>query len=356
MLTTTQAKDVLHPIARDFIEKGGGMDVFNLKEAEALNYLAIQLTSTGLWDKFKAIYPFVGRNAACHSINFKDVNRHNIKWYGSISHDNNGATGSGGYGNTLCALGLLSNNDMHLSVYSATDWNSADNNSNLMGASAPTVQKLTLKNSSSRYTYSCGDGYFEAGFLVNDPRHIEAYGLIMGVNSQLCYVNGKQYGVSGVNPVTYSPTNSTQQTAKDNAIIEPMDQYPVMLFTHDNFGSVATKSITNIRFATIGGGLTSSEVAAFYTIVESFQNMLGRAVGSIVLASTYYEAPKEYVSASASVLSAVVRKGLYFETQAESEKVMASANVINVVTRGARRATQNEEVAMGISIISFTEV
>lgn len=332
------------------------MDTFNLKEVEALNFLVIKLLDANLWNKCKAIYPFVGRSAACHALNLRNPNRHNIRWYGSVTHNENGATGGGGYGNTLFALGLLTTNDIHLSVYSATNWNDADYSSNLMGASAPTVQKLTLKGATSRYTYSCGDGYFEAGFLVNDARHIEAYGLIMGVDSQVCYVNGRQYGITGVNPTTFVPNGTTNQIdAKNNAVIDSLDQYPVMLFTHDNFGGVSTESLTNIRFASIGNGMTSSEVATFYSIVEGFQSILGRAVGSIVLASTYYETPIEYVSASVSIQSVLARQGLYNITYAEPEMVSASASVLGITVYGARRYVINENISADVSIISFTE-
>ena len=67
----------------------------------ALDTLVVDLKAYGLWDKMKAIYPFVGGTAATHSYNLKNTAAHQITWFGGLTHDSNGVTpnGTNGYGN-----------------------------------------------------------------------------------------------------------------------------------------------------------------------------------------------------------------------------------------------------------------
>jgi hypothetical protein len=354
------SRDIIHPYAKNFIEKSGGYEVFNNSEIEAINFLIKSLIDNNLWNKFKALYPFIGRTAKAHSINLINTNRHNIKWYGNVIHDRLGVTGNGGYGNTLLAAGLLKETDIHVSVYNATQWSLADNNSHLIGTTKKS-QRITLKTAiDNRYTYSTADGIFFAGTEGNDISSTEAFGLIVGINSVKCYVNGIPFGVISPNdPSTFvpAPANAEQQAAMNNTVIESLDQYPILILSYDDFGSVSVKSTTNIRFASIGSGMNDQENAKFYEIVEKFQSILQRNVGSLKLNIYLFEnIEKEKITANLNILSVFQKLGVFKINQIESESIKSSLSINNLRISGARRVYLNDRASSNISVISFTEI
>jgi hypothetical protein len=69
-----QSKDVLHPLAFEFINKCKNLNIqLDASEINAIDFLTRQLLQSNLWDKFKAIYPFVGKSAPTHSLNLKNL-------------------------------------------------------------------------------------------------------------------------------------------------------------------------------------------------------------------------------------------------------------------------------------------
>lgn len=353
------SKDIIHPYAKNFVEKAGGYQKFTNTEILSLNFLVKRLIDANLWRKFKALYPFVGRTAQSHSLNLVNLNRHNIRWYGNVTHNTLGVTGNGGYGNTLCSLGWFTNDNIHLAVYSAIPWSNANTSSNLMGVTTK-GQKITLRTDINRYTYSLVDGFFFAGQLANDILNIEAFGLIVGSNSTSCYVNGEIFGaVSPNDPITYPGgiPNSSEQNAKLNALINSLDQYPILLLSHDNFGSVTTRSSTNIRFASIGYGLTNNEHKIFYDIIEKFQTLLGRNVGSIKIKLAEFEQlEKENITANFGIRNVIQAPGIKDFNFVENEFVLPVFSITKASLAGARRIYLQDAISSNISLISFTEI
>lgn len=358
----------LHPKSVDFINKCGGTNLFTLNELSALDFLVTKLISENLWGKFIALYPFIGRTADTHSINLANPNRHKIRWYGSVIHNHLGVTGNGGYGNTLVALGLLDNKNIHLSVYNATLWANAEATTPLMGTTTRT-QQLSLKNTFDKFTYSCrygeisdASGINQKLFAGNDSSsfvHIEAYGLIAGVNSQKCFVNGELFGITGtINPIDYIPNsgNGSQVAARTDSVIQEKDQYPVLIFSFDNFGTVTTKGKANIRFSSIGYGLTDDEMAKLYDIVEEFQTILQRNVGKIQLAFYNYYDGTDKITSSLSPSSLAVRKGVYDFKQNEIENITTQMAIGAIRVAGPRIVEQEESIGANVTINSFTYV
>lgn len=353
------SKDIIHPYAKNFIEKAGGYQKFTNTEILAVNFLVKRLIDANLWNKFKALYPFIGRNAQAHSLNLVNLNRHNIRWYGNVTHNRFGITGNGGYGNTLCSLGWFTNDNIHLAVYNATSWSNANASSNLMGVTTK-GQKITLRTDIGRYTYSLFDEYFFSGQLANDILNIEAFGLIVGSNSTNCYVNGEPFGAASPNdPITFpgGAPFTPEQDAKNNSLINPLDQYPILLLSYDNFGSVTTKSSTNIRFASIGYGLTSNEHKIFYDIIEKFQTLLSRNVGSIKVKTTEFkELEKENITANFTITNVMQASGIKNFNFVENEFVVPILSITRASLAGARRIYLEDKISSNVSLISFTEI
>jgi len=360
--------DILHPYAKNFLEKAGGYDTFIDVEFQALNFLVKNLINANLWDKFKALYPFIGRNARAHSINLVNPNRHNIRWYGNLTHNENGVTGNGGYGNTLCALGWFTNNNIHISAYNATQWGNTNSDSYLIGTTTRT-NSIALKTASSTvYTYM---GLYAditlparairmtAGNKTNDYRHTEAYGLIMGNNSTKCFVNGIQFGIiSPDDPSTYDWPNTTQGNfAKNTVVIQELDQYPVLILSANDFGSITSTSSANIRFASIGYGMTDSEALLFYNIVQSFQKILNRSVDGISVSSKTLQDKDEFIIPLLSILSSPIYRGVTTINQSESDSIAVPVlNITKAKTSGPRRIYIDSNIQTSISLVSFTEI
>jgi hypothetical protein len=324
-----QSKDVLHPVAFEFISKCKTLNILlTPSEINAINFLSRQLIANNLWDKFKAIYPFVGKKAASHSLNLKNLQRHTIVWYNGsdLKHDEFGVTNLNiGYGNTMIAPSWFNDNNIHVSVYHSTYWQNTNDTSPIIGTKIRddygwmhtiTLRSLPviLRSDGLNYerppifTYSCGYASSPtirfAGTDASEFQHVESYGFIVGVNGIKCYVNGSLYGRQGslsdsltqeINKVT------TRNVFGSSAKIPNISQFPFLLFTNGKFASTAGQSKSNIRFASVGYELTDSENKILYNIIQGFQKILNRSVEPIVL-KTFQEFLKDqYLTFSISI-------------------------------------------------------
>lgn len=302
-----QSKDVLHPIAFEFINKCKSLNVLlDPNEINAIDFLSRQLIQNNLWNKFKAIYPFVGKRAASHSLNLKNLERHYIVWYNTndLKHDKFGVTNANiGYGNTMVAPSWFNDDDIHVSVYNATYWQDTNSVAPLIGSNnwihtiwaralAPTLRagSTSVWDIPPTFTYACGPSYNTstrfAGTDASQFQHSETYGLVVGVNGIKCYVNGDLYGRSGtLSDIPTQPINQPQTRTVNNAsaIIPNISQFPFLLFTNGKFTSTNGQAKTNIRFASIGHALTDIENKTLYNIVQEFERILGRNIEPIKL-------------------------------------------------------------------------
>lgn len=224
---------------------------------EAINTLCVDLKKYGVFDKMKAIYPFVGGTATTHKfnlVNSADTNgAFRLSFNGGWIHDANGATpnGTNGYADTfLVANGNLGLNSTHVSAYSRTDIaKTAPIIANSIGGTASEVS-MWLKDVTT------------LALRVNNP----LVSLLSNTNSTGYYIGNRN--------------SSTQLSLFKNNIKTTFTQ---------NSNSLSTSSFRlanggvfydnkQIAFATIGTGLTDTEASNLYTAVQAFQTTLGRQV------------------------------------------------------------------------------
>jgi len=395
-----QLRDALHPSALLFIQR-----IFetsstkpNSDEIRAIDFLATSLISTGLWSKFRAIYPFIGRSGKATGFNLKNPYRHNIVWYNSLVFDKNGVTNlSTGYGNTFVAPAWFSDDNIHVSVYNATAWNTTSAECVLIGSSPDAsggtwMHQISLKrrpmtfNSGDPalgvstppiFTYSCGTyPNRSAGFDAGDQLNIQAWGLIVGVNGIYCYTGGKKLGAESAltDPVS-SKINPTQK-GSHQFDVPTFSQYPFLLFAHRAFGSVnpiisgqpEKTAIANIRFASIGSGLTDIENQTFYNIVEEFQKILKRDVGTYRLGEGDLRIDETNPRPSPKLKINNIRikrsKHLYqlkdeFEDRfsKKDEFIEPTLSIKNIKVFGPRRVYKSDNpLNANISILNFIEI
>lgn len=244
----------LDPNASAFLTATGITDT---TITSAINSLCVDLKKYGVWDKMKAIYPFVGGTATTHKFNLKDPRDLNdafrLSFLGGWTHSSTGATpnGTNGYADTnLIASTNLGLNSTHVSIYSRTDVNrDAPSIANALGGQANEIS-MWLRSANLIY------------LRINNP-----------IVSNLVNTNSTGYYIGNRNSSTQLAIfkNNTKTSFTQNSNSLRSNSFLIGAFSgfYDN---------KQYAFSTIGDGLTDTEVSNLYTAVQKFQTTLGRQI------------------------------------------------------------------------------
>ena len=253
----------LYPSDADAAAFVSAAGITDSTQQSAVNTLVTSLKSAGLWTKMKAIYPFVGGTASAHKFNLKDPRdldaAYRLVFNGGWTHSSTGAqpNGTNGYANTfLNPTNALNINSTHISYNSRTSTASFQNQC-IMGVQTGANLRMIL-NYSNNEGFECnsvGGGYSPSsftdlkGFFIttrNSSTQFSYYlnsNLVRNISSSSALPNGNVYlgsGNSYGSPFFYSPAESS--------------------------------------FASIGDGLSSSDVTALNNAIQTFNTTLGRQV------------------------------------------------------------------------------
>ena len=230
-------------------------------QQNAINTLVLNLKSYGIWTKTKAIYPMVGGTATTHKYNLKDPRDDNsafrLSFIGGWTHASTGAkpNGSTGYANTfLTESTTLTANSEHISIYSRT---------NIIGLYCD-IGTATATTQSNIYSNFSGNFY---------PR-IQASngGTGQNLNTAAMFMSNRV-----ISTQVQGWRNTTKYTVTNNSI----GRSTVSFFLSNanlNGSPDSNYSPRELAFASIGDGLTDTEVSNFYTAVQAFQTTLSRNV------------------------------------------------------------------------------
>jgi len=273
--THSRSTDIINSACRPFINACGG----NIKNFEigAVSKLADMLMQFNLWEKFYAIYPFVGTTSLTHSLNLKNINEYRISWNGPVLFNRSGVTGNGGWGNTDILLRSLNKiNNTHISAYNRTAFNQITGDGRFIGVNTgenldniSQIGALELNfnknNGIIGYVYNKLNNLGGYGFTINEMlyQNITGRGLMIGLNSSECYLNNQKFGYR-------FPLPSTE--------IHPSCPRKLLLFANRYDGSVTSAINANISFASVGEGFSQKELELFNFSVESFQRLMLRSV------------------------------------------------------------------------------
>jgi len=233
----------------------------------AINTLVLDFKADGLWTKMKAIYPFVGGTSTTHKYNLKNPSDTNgafrLLFSGGWTHSSTGidANGSNSLADTfLNPVTVLTQHNNHLSYYGRTGYVGSglqcDIGSNNDGFFGNYLDLTNTGTPAQRFRSGLEDAQFNSsgdGFIV---------GSITANNSRAIYRNGT---VQATNTNT-----ATQLMANASLFIGAMNYNqgnPIIYYSNREYA-----------FATIGDGLSASEVSDMYTAVQAFQTSLGRQV------------------------------------------------------------------------------
>jgi hypothetical protein len=240
-------------------------------EKQAVNQLVLDLKANSLWTPMKAIYPMVGASAAACAQNLKSSSFTGTFTSG-WTFASTGVTpnGTSAYMDTnVNASTNLTFNSIHLSFYSRTNSNTGDKAE--IGAIDNTITYLPLVALQIKRNEGPSQNRFVSlAYSYNAPdalniENLDSRGYCLmtrtASNSFKHFKNSTQQG-------TTVTTNSQTIAPNRNLYIGASNQA----------GTGGSWSDRQCAFASIGDGLTDTNVGNFYTAVQAFQTTLSRNV------------------------------------------------------------------------------
>lgn len=237
----------------------------------AINTLVVDLKGYSIWDKMKALYPFVGGTAVSHKFNLKnplDTNAaFRLVFNGGWTHSNNGVlpNGTNAYAETFFnpISQSIAQNNFFLSVYSRTNsiigtpYDIGNSDSWFNGSKFTGI--ITRYSNGNRYI-SIADAYSTSN-AETDSRGFYCGGT-NGSSNQILYKNGAN---------VLSGTSQQAGFSNCNIFISAVNS----LLTSP---SIAGYSNKELAFASLSDGLSATEASNLYTAIQAFQTTLGRQV------------------------------------------------------------------------------
>jgi hypothetical protein len=243
------------PDAQAFITAAGITDP---TQKSAINTLVVDLKGYSLWTKFKAIYPIVGGSASSHAVNLKTPGTYNLTFASGVTHSSLGMLGNGstGYANSNFNPNLngATLNSHHVSFYSRTNSNGTEVE---FGTAAGGNQTL-LEIRTSGTTYAA---------INSSPTYIN----FADTDSRGFYIANRT--ASNVLNVFRNSTKRVTGATASSAL--PGANYFILAW---NNVTPQYYSLKQCAFASIGDGLTDTDVNNFAITVEKYQTTLGRSV------------------------------------------------------------------------------
>ena len=247
--------------AQAFINASGIVDQ---SQANAINTLVTDLKTNGLWTKMNVIYPFVGGSATSHKFNLKDPRdldaAFRLSFVGGWVHSSTGALPNGvnTYANTFFNTNTsATQNSHHLSYYSRINSNGTE--VEIGNQILPSQNLIEIRTANTTY-FVINQTSPYATFTDTDSR-----GYYIANRTASNVVNGWKSGIKVANATT-----ATNGRPNNN----------IYLGAANNNGTAAYFTFKQSTFATIGSGLTDTESLALYNVVQAFQTILGRSIGT----------------------------------------------------------------------------
>lgn len=239
-------------------------------QISAINTLVADLKTNGLWDKMKAIYPFVGGTAFSHKWNLKDPRdldaAFRLVFVGGLTHSSTGIlpNGTTGYAKPfLTPSSVLSLNSLSLSYYSRTI-NTTVGARELMASFVGAAQEIQFyynETLAGRIIFDSYQGGTSGGRVFGTATNTQ--GLL--VASRISNISSKIYRNNTI--INSIITNSGAQPT-----------IPFYLFCANVNNTASLFSNLECSFAHIGDGITDSDESNLYTLVQAYQTTLGRQV------------------------------------------------------------------------------
>jgi hypothetical protein len=227
-------------------------------EQNATKTLVADLKANSLWTPMKAIYPMVGASAAACAQNLKSSS----------------FTGTFSSGWTFASTGVTPNGT---SAYMDTGLNA---NTNLTSGNTHTAVYLRTDTAAgAKQELGSFSAASEEFSLIVKYTGDLAYPIIGGVLFP-SYANTNSQGMWTINRLNTSNIQYYNRGTKvvDSAQTNGMSSRSLYVGARNNLGAADRFSDRQFAFASIGDGLSSTNMTDFYTAVQAFQTTLSRQV------------------------------------------------------------------------------
>jgi hypothetical protein len=251
---TTEANTYLEAVVQ-----AGGTGITSTVSA-ATRTLFTSLVSNNLWESVSVMYPMLGGVSASCKFNAKnplDTNgSFRLTFNGGWTFNASGATSNGtnAFANTFFSSSTLNLNSQHMSVYMSNNSSSA-------------TGKCFIGSNALRANYIGHDGTPQFYFGIGGSGANAVSG---GINTQGLIIGAS----SGTTNETLFRNGTLLQT--NNTIARTAVTPSIYIGAMNNNGSTIQYYGNEFSFATIGSGLTQSQVTTLTNIINTFQTTLGR--------------------------------------------------------------------------------
>jgi hypothetical protein len=233
-------------------------------EQDAVNTLVFQMKSIGVWTGMKAIYPMVGSSAAACAQNLRSASftgTFSSGWtFASTGVTPNGTSAFMNTGFKPSTEGLTYNNNQ-VSFYSRTSaQNGATQFYDIGSGDGGSTDNLSLfiRRSTDLAGYDSGN------FATNRATFSNTNG--QGFYCGTAATTTSKYFKNGISQVSQSLSASS------------ISNFNTYVGAFNQADSTTFYSIKQCAFASMGLGLTDTQSANFYTVVQAFQTSLSRQV------------------------------------------------------------------------------
>lgn len=235
--------------------------ITSVSQKQAVNTMVNSLKSGGLWTKFLALYPIVGGTATSHSYNLINTSQYQITWVNSPTQSSNGVDFDGAtqYGKLGLAPSVaLTTNSTALHYYSRENvaFTSVD-----IGVMNSTTQRIQLILSTT------------GGLLLSDQ-----YGTSNGRLSIAVADTRGMFTASRTSSSNHFVSRNGSSIGSNSTSEGTMPSYELYIGAQNNADSPTLFASRQCAFAAVSSGMSTTEAASFYTIVQAYQTSLGRQV------------------------------------------------------------------------------
>jgi hypothetical protein len=251
------------PDTLNFVQATG---ITDLTQIRAISTLVTDFKYAGIWNKFKAIYPFIGGTSTTHKFNLKDprntLDAYVITFGSGWTHSSNGILPNGTVNGTA-TFGIIPSRDMsddsaHISIYSRT---------NTIGNIVDIGYYPGSGTNSISLYLRWGDGTYYNDLYNYTSNRVQ----ISNSNSQGFYILSRQSAnilKAFKNGTQVGSTSTTTVTGRSSLTGQ-------IVLGGRNDGYYSNREYA---FASVGDGLSDSESLAYYTAVQKYQTTLNRQV------------------------------------------------------------------------------
>jgi hypothetical protein len=245
----------------------GQVGIRDSREQKATIGLVKDLRNARLYEKMKAVYPFVGATATTHMFNLIDPRNENsafrLSFSGGWTHNSTGAAGNGtnAWANTnLNAFNNLTNGDFSISAYVVTGSVNSQNYTGEINCNANPYNPAGLIGLRV-FNRAIGLAQFNGGDDRTESAAASSTTMGFAVGSETSNSNRKFYK----NNSLLATNTTTSTTALQNGNLWLM------------WGGYEF-ALSKLAFVHAGSSLTDSQASTLYTIVQRYQTALGRQV------------------------------------------------------------------------------